>query len=61
MFVNTTDLGNSVLIENAEKIGLGTTSPVNFFQVKFLDTTGFTGYAVRNLGSAGSTIRGWQN
>src|ERR1700736_3898519 len=37
-FVNTTDLGNSVMFENSGMIGLGTTSPLDFMHVKYTNT-----------------------
>ena len=58
-FVNATDLGNSVLFENAGKIGLGTTTPQDFLHARFTDSIGlFTGYAVQNLSAAAAAYSG---
>jgi hypothetical protein len=58
-FVNTGDLGDSVMFENAGRIGLGTTGPADFFHTRFTNTTGtLTGFAVQNLGSTASSYSG---
>ncbi len=58
-FTNAVDLTSSVLFENASKIGLGTTTPLDFLHTRFTDTTGsFTGLAVQNLGSGAASYSG---
>lgn len=58
-FVNTVDLGNSGLFDNAGKIGLGTTTPLDFVHVRFTDAAGaFTGLAVQNLSPAAGAYSG---
>src|SRR5439155_26425456 len=58
-FVNATDLGNSVMFESDNLIGVGTTTPFDRLHVQFTDASGaFTGYAVRNLGSGAASYSG---
>jgi Chaperone of endosialidase len=58
-FTNSVDLTNSVLFENASRIGLGTTTPLDFLHTRFTDTTGsFTGLAVQNLGNSATSYSG---
>jgi Chaperone of endosialidase len=58
-FVNTADLGDSVMTESSGHIGLGTTTPLDFMHTRFTDTTGaFTGFAVQNLGSSATSYSG---
>ncbi len=58
-FTNAVDLTSSALFENAGKIGLGTTTPLDFLHTRFTDTTGsFTGLAVQNLGSGAASYSG---
>ena len=59
MFTNSTDLGNSVMFQSGSRIGLGTSSPMDFFHVQFNDPSGaFTGYAVQNLGNSATSYSG---
>ncbi|MFN7977306.1 MAG: tail fiber domain-containing protein [Vicinamibacterales bacterium] len=58
-FTNSIDLTNSVLFENAGRIGLNTTSPLDLLHSRFTDTTGgLTGIAVQNLGSSATSYSG---
>lgn len=58
-FTNSVDLTSSVLFENASRIGLGTTTPLDFLHTRFTDTTGsFTGLAVQNMGSSATSYSG---
>ncbi len=58
-FTNAVDLTSSALFDSAGRIGLGTTTPLDFLHARFSDTTGsFTGYAVQNLGSGASSYSG---
>lgn len=58
-FTNTVDLGNSVLFENAGKVGLGTTTPLDFLHSRFTNSDGtVTGLAVQNLGSSSASYSG---
>ncbi|MBI1726036.1 MAG: hypothetical protein HYR50_02080 [Candidatus Rokubacteria bacterium] len=57
--VNATDLGDSVLTESAGKIGLGTTTPLDFLHTRFTDGANVvTGYAVQNLSAAAGAYSG---
>ena len=56
---NSNDLGNSVAYQSNGRIGLNTTSPLDFLHVQFTNTNGaFTGYAVQNLGNTSSSYSG---
>lgn len=58
-FTSTVDIGDSVMAESAGRIGLGTTTPLDFLHTRFSDTTGaFTGYAVQNTSSGASSYSG---
>ncbi len=58
-FTNAVDLTSSALFDNAGKIGLGTTSPLDFVHTRFTDITGgLTGIAVQNLGSGAASYSG---
>lgn len=58
-FTNAVDLTSSVLYENAGKIGLNTTTPLDFLHSQFTNTFGTqTGIAVQNLGSTPSSYSG---
>jgi hypothetical protein len=58
-FINSTDLGDSVMFENGGKIGLGTTAPQDFFHSRFTNTDGgMTGFAVQNLGNTATSYSG---
>ena len=58
-FVSANDLGDSVMFENAGKVGVGTTTPADYLSVRFTDTGGaFTGYAVQNLGNTATSYSG---
>jgi len=59
MFMNGTDLGNSMFYQTGGRLGLNTTSPFDYMHVRFTNTTGaFTGYAVQNLGSTTTSYSG---
>ena len=59
VFTNSTDLGNSLLFQKSGKIGLSTTTPLDYFHVAFNDASGgFTGYAVQNLGNGAGSYSG---
>jgi hypothetical protein len=50
MFVDAVNLGNSVMTQYGNRIGLGTTAPLDYLHVAFNDQFGaFTGLAVQNL------------
>jgi len=56
---SSNDLGNSVAYQNNGRIGLNTTSPLDFLHVRFTNTNGaFTGYAVQNLGNTATSYSG---
>jgi hypothetical protein len=58
-FVSPTDLGNSAIYDSGSMVGVNTTTPKDFFNVRFTDTGGtFTGYAVQNLGSTSTSYSG---
>ncbi len=58
-FVNAADLTSSVLFENSGKIGLGTTTPLDFLHSTFTETAGTqTGFAVQNLGNSSTSYSG---
>jgi trimeric autotransporter adhesin len=51
-YVNTTDVGNSAVMESAGKVGIGTSNPLDSLHVSFTNNNGqVTGYAVQNLGT----------
>ena len=55
MFTDPVDLGDSVVAQTGPRIGIGTTSPVDYLHVAFNDPFGaFAGLAVQNL-SGGAT------
>ena len=59
VFVNSTDLANSVLYQSGSQIGLNTTTPFDLLHVRFGDVNGqYTGYAVQNLASAPNAYSG---
>ena len=58
-FTNAVDLTSSVLYENAGKIGLNTTTPLDFLHSQFTNPFGTqTGIAVQNLGSTANSYSG---
>ena len=58
-FVNAQDLTSAALYENAGRIGLGTTTPLDFLHSRFTDTSGsLTGLAVQNLGNTATSYSG---
>ena len=59
MFVDTVNLGNSVMTQSSARIGLGTTSPLDYLHVAFNDSFGaFTGLAVQNLNGSANASSG---
>ncbi len=58
-FTNAVDLTSSVLSEHNGRIGLSTTTPLDFLHSQFTDNTGsLTGLAVQNLGSTAASYSG---
>ena len=58
-FTNAVDLTSSVLFESAGRVGLGTTTPLDFLHSRFTDTSGsLTGIAVQNLGNTATSYSG---
>ncbi|MFN7977340.1 MAG: tail fiber domain-containing protein [Vicinamibacterales bacterium] len=58
-FTTTVDLGNSALFESTGRIGLGTTTPLDYLHSRFTDTSGsLTGLAVQNLGNSATSYSG---
>jgi len=58
-FVNTQDLTSSVLYENLGRVGLGTTTPLDFVHSRFTDASGsLTGLAVQNMSSSATAYSG---
>jgi hypothetical protein len=59
MFVNPTDLGDSVVSQLGPRIGVGTLSPADYLHVAFNDPFGaFAGIAVQNLSSSANASSG---
>ena len=58
-FTNSVDLTSSVLFENGGRIGLSTTTPLDFLHSRFTNTDGTqTGLAVQNLSSSANAYSG---
>lgn len=58
-FTTTVDLGDSVMFENAGRIGIGTTAPFDTVHARFTDAGGaVTGFAVQNLSGAANAYSG---
>jgi hypothetical protein len=58
-YVNSTDLGNSAVMEVNGRMGVGTTVPLDFLHVRFADNSGtVTGYAVQNLSNTAASYSG---
>ena len=58
-YVNAADVGDSALYESAGAVGLGTTTPLDRFHVRFTNAAGgFTGLAVQNLASTATSYSG---
>jgi hypothetical protein len=54
VFTDGSSLGNSTLYQSGSFLGLGTTTPLDAFHVRFTDAIGaITGYAVQNLSATG--------
>ena len=59
MFTNTLDLGDSVVVQSGARIGVGTSSPLDYLHIAFNDPFGaFTGLAVQNLSSNANAASG---
>jgi len=59
VFVDSVNLGDSVMVQGNNRIGLGTTSPADYFQVAFTDDFGVaTGYAVQNRSASATAYSG---
>ncbi len=58
-FQNTVDLVNSALYDASGRIGVGTTTPLDFLHVRFSDAAGgITGFAVQNTSSSANAYSG---
>ena len=58
-YVDSVNLGNSLLYDSGLQIGLGTTTPFDMFHVRFTNTNGsFTGLAVQNMGNTNTSFSG---
>ena len=58
-FQNTVDLVNSALYDASGRIGVGTTTPLDFLHVRFSDAAGgMTGFAVQNTSSSANAYSG---
>ena len=58
-FQNTVDLVNSALYDANGRIGVGTTTPLDFLHVRFSDAAGgITGFAVQNTSSSANAYSG---
>ena len=58
-YVDSVNLGDSLLYDSGLQIGLGTTTPFDMFHVRFTNTNGaFTGLAVQNLGNTNTSFSG---
>ena len=58
-FVTAIDLGDSAMYENAGRVGVNTTVPLDAMHVRFTDGGGsMTGIAVQNLGSTATSYSG---
>jgi len=59
VFVDSVNIGDSAMLQNSGRIGLGATSPVDYFHVAFTDAFGVvTGYAVQNLSGSPTAYSG---
>ena len=59
LFVDPTDLGDSMVVQSGARIGIGTMSPADYLHVAFNDPFGaFTGLAVQNLSSNANAASG---
>ena len=59
MFTDATNLGDSVMAQSVDKIGVGTTTPFDFLHVKFTDGGGdFTGLTVQNMSASAKAYSG---
>ena len=58
-FTNAVDLTSSVMFENVGRIGIGTTTPLDFIHSSFTDASGsLTGLAVQNLSNGATAYSG---
>jgi hypothetical protein len=58
-YVNSADVGNSAVYETGGAVGIGTTTPLDLFHVRFTNTSGSaTGLAVQNLGNTATSYSG---
>ena len=58
-FTSPVDIGDSIMFENAGRIGVGTSAPLDILHSQFTNTTGtLTGFSVRNLGSTATSFSG---
>ena len=59
LFTDSVNLGDSVAVQSGARIGLGTSSPVDYLHIAFTDPFGaFTGLAVQNLSSNANAASG---
>lgn len=58
-FTNAIDLTSSAIYENAGRIGIGVTTPLDFLHSRFTDASGtLTGIAVQNMSNSASAYSG---
>ncbi|HEY2434065.1 MAG TPA: tail fiber domain-containing protein [Vicinamibacterales bacterium] len=58
-YVTTVDVGDSAVVETGGRVGIGTTTPLDFLHVRYTNTNGgLTGFAVQNLGSTATSYSG---
>ena len=58
-YVDSVNLGDSLLYDSGLQIGLGTTTPLDMFHVRFTNTNGaFTGLTVQNMGNTNTSFSG---
>jgi len=59
LFLDPTDLGDSIVVQSGPRIGIGTAGPADYLHVAFNDPYGaFTGLAVQNFSSSANAASG---
>jgi len=59
LFTDSTDLGDSIVVQSGARIGIGTPGPADFVHIAFTDPFGaFTGLAIQNLSGSANAASG---